>query len=272
VAGACVGAGESLGDAGVDATLPADAIASIPADAIASIPADAIASIPADATSPITRPDAVAPPPSDLEAGAAGRVISAACAEDSDCASGFCVEGVCCGSRCDGLCQSCTLPGSVGACTPEPLGVDFRAQCGPARACVSTCDGAGHCIGAGVGTLCTRNACVDASHGVGAAICSGFEGTCETASAAPFDCTPYACAAAFGACVSRCATSDDCAPGYVCDTSSGTSSGTCTQPTSQASGGCTFAGGPTRDRSRSAALALVILAICARSRRRSARS
>jgi len=45
-----------------------------------------------------------------------------ACTADAECLSGFCAQGVCCQSRCDGLCQSCALRGSIGICRPVPDG------------------------------------------------------------------------------------------------------------------------------------------------------
>src|ERR1700687_4519815 len=46
------------------------------------------------------------------------------CSANTDCASTFCVGGVCCNSACTGRLQSCTLPGQVGRCTvaaPAPV-------------------------------------------------------------------------------------------------------------------------------------------------------
>ena len=38
------------------------------------------------------------------------------CTSPPQCASGFCVDGVCCGSACDGDAEQCNLPGQVGVC------------------------------------------------------------------------------------------------------------------------------------------------------------
>ena len=43
-----------------------------------------------------------------------------ACTADAECLSGFCAQGICCQSRCDGTCQSCALAGSIGICRPVP--------------------------------------------------------------------------------------------------------------------------------------------------------
>src|SRR5262249_37445239 len=45
-----------------------------------------------------------------------------ACAAASDCLSGSCVDGYCCNSVCTGTCLACNVTGSLGTCTPVPLG------------------------------------------------------------------------------------------------------------------------------------------------------
>ncbi|MEM7156335.1 MAG: hypothetical protein AAF799_26005 [Myxococcota bacterium] len=61
-----------------------------------------------------------------------------ACGDAEDCASGHCVDGVCCASECDAGCYSCAP--ETGECVPDGAGSD------PAGDCASgTCDGAGQC-------------------------------------------------------------------------------------------------------------------------------
>ncbi len=139
------------------------------------------------------------------------------CGKDSECETGHCVEGVCCNTACEQKCHSCALLGSPGICTVEPVGVDLRQNCGPARTCLGTCDGAGECIGAGKGTMCARNRCTGPSTGVGPAYCAAPGAKCEESGSVAFDCGPYACAPAFGACLQSCATTADCANGFACD-------------------------------------------------------
>jgi len=139
------------------------------------------------------------------------------CSKNNECTSGFCVEGVCCDSACNERCRSCALLASPGKCTQEPEGVDLKNECGPANTCLGTCGKAGECIGAGTGTMCARNRCVSASSGVGPAFCAGPGAKCNTDDAVPFDCAPYTCEPAFGACRNSCAASLDCANGFVCD-------------------------------------------------------
>jgi len=139
------------------------------------------------------------------------------CTKGSECTTGFCVDGVCCNNECEGRCHSCALLTSPGICAEEPEGVDLRHECGPANTCLGTCGKGGKCIGAGSGTMCAANRCTSASTGVGPAYCPGPGAKCPTDGATPFDCAPYACEPAFGACRSVCSSSNDCANGFVCD-------------------------------------------------------
>ena len=53
------------------------------------------------------------------------------CSLSSQCQSGLsCVDGVCCNSACNGLCEACNVPGSLGTCAPVPSGTDPAAECG----------------------------------------------------------------------------------------------------------------------------------------------
>jgi MYXO-CTERM domain-containing protein len=139
------------------------------------------------------------------------------CAKDSDCPTMHCVEGVCCDTACTDRCHSCKLLDSPGKCTLEPAGVDLRNECGATDTCTGTCGPTGECIGSGAGSLCAPNLCTGPSSGIGAAYCSAPGAACSNAGVAAFDCTPFICQPAFGACLSMCSTSNDCANGYQCD-------------------------------------------------------
>jgi hypothetical protein len=67
------------------------------------------------------------------------------CQSGDDCQAGrFCVDGRCCPSACDGICEACDVPGSVGLCTAVPAGND------PADECVNgACDGQRGCFACG---------------------------------------------------------------------------------------------------------------------------
>jgi len=87
-----------------------------------------------------------------------------ACTLGSQCLSGQCVDGVCCNSSCSGICQRCSLPGSVGTCTVIPNGQDPDNECSGA----TTCNGAGGCTSllnngsaCTLGSQCLSGQCVD---------------------------------------------------------------------------------------------------------------
>jgi hypothetical protein len=65
-----------------------------------------------------------------------------ACTMDVECGSSMCIDGVCCNGACDGVCESCALPGHMGQCTPIASGTDPYAECNGDR----LCDGAGRCV------------------------------------------------------------------------------------------------------------------------------
>ena len=62
--------------------------------------------------------------------GACGNPEPAACSSDAECASGFCAQGACCATKCDGPCFSCALPATIGTCMPVPNPPDGGA-CAP---------------------------------------------------------------------------------------------------------------------------------------------
>jgi len=105
---------------------------------------------PADAAPPVDSGSTLAPTGTDCRAGSA-------------CASGFCVDSVCCDSACDSLCHGCNLSGSRGACKSFAAG----SQCVP-PSCTSTgddlvpartCDANGNCNAAGAAQSCGRYRC-----------------------------------------------------------------------------------------------------------------
>jgi hypothetical protein len=188
-----------------------------------------------------------------------------ACKLPSDCASGFCVDGVCCDKACDGACESCALPTSPGKCALQPYGTDLRHRCGAANSCSSTCDGAGACVAVRGGEQCAPSKCTDQSHGVGPAVCAAAGASCPT-DTTPFDCHAYACEPAFGACLSSCISSDQCAPGYTCDVASKS----CTQelPSKGDDCGCSAPGAGATDVAATIASTLAACAILLARRRR----
>ncbi len=187
------------------------------------------------------------------------------CARDSECTTGFCVDGVCCDSRCASRCHSCALLTSPGKCTLAPVGVDLRNECGPSNQCLGTCGAAGECIGSGAGTMCGRNRCTGPSTGAGPVYCAGPGATCPTNESVAFDCGPFACDPAFGACRTVCVTSNDCANGFACETASKL----CVPPAAPADeGGCVMGTNPASTSPFGAFALLVITGLARRGRRR----
>jgi hypothetical protein len=144
------------------------------------------------------------------------KLDGAACVDSTECTTGFCVDGICCDSPCDGPCSSCAGAGSTGVCRPVPEGVrDPRGLCrddGPAT-CGHTgaCNGTGGCARYPTGTICVAATCR------GAVLQSA--GRCDGAGAclmgSDLTCAPFACRN--GTCNSVCHSDEDCAAGQACD-------------------------------------------------------
>jgi hypothetical protein len=81
------------------------------------------------------------------------------CTAASDCASGNCVDGVCCSTSSCGTCLACNLAGVAGTCRPVTAGiVDPHGRCvaQPVATCGldGTCNGNGACAAYANGTVC----------------------------------------------------------------------------------------------------------------------
>ncbi|XOB40311.1 MAG: hypothetical protein ACKKMR_03310 [Candidatus Nealsonbacteria bacterium] len=64
--------------------------------------------------------------------------LGESCVLSTECASGYCVDGVCCNETCGGDCEACDLAGSVGTCTSVEDGTDPEGDCGTGcQRCVS---------------------------------------------------------------------------------------------------------------------------------------
>ncbi|MGE0324013.1 MAG: hypothetical protein AB7S68_16995, partial [Polyangiaceae bacterium] len=141
-----------------------------------------------------------------------GGELALPCSKDSECGSGFCSQGVCCESRCDGDCETCAYTpsgGATGTCHPVPRGERTPQGCVLAHEPCATstlCDGHGKCLPAAAGAACASG-CDDGAMVSGS--CDG-EGYCLVSRV---EC-PGTCVN--GLCSYRCTTDSDCSADYQC--------------------------------------------------------
>jgi hypothetical protein len=124
------------------------------------------------ATGGTTSPDAP-----DANDGPAPLDNGSTCTSGTQCASTFCVDGVCCDDKCDGQCQSCKETGSLGTCKViKGAPIATRAACAGAGVCIGQCDGSHRDCTFDSTTVCAAQSC---SGGVrtNKSICDG-KGTC----------------------------------------------------------------------------------------------
>jgi len=133
-----------------------------------------------------------------------------ACGAAKECASGLCVDSVCCSSACTGQCEACNVPSDLGTCVPvtgRPKGA--RKDCdGAGTGCFGTCDGKDRaaCTYPLATTTCGAG-CADAK----IALCDGKGGCSE-----PISCPEFLTCESETACRKTCAVDTDCIDGYVC--------------------------------------------------------
>ncbi len=209
-----------------------------------------------------------------------------ACTLGGECDSGYCVDGVCCESACDGACLSCSATtkggGEDGVCEPTPAGfVDSACADEGVKNCATngTCDGNGACAlypegdACGEGAVCTKGVCTvpsEANDAGAPTLCDGDH--LVTDSEGEHDCAPYRCALATNECLEECATNRDCAPGNSCN-----ADGTCSSLPALPMGtvgcapGCRSSANPAREGGLFAPLALALLEVRRRRRSRAAR-
>jgi hypothetical protein len=169
-----------------------------------------------------------------------------ACRNASQCASGFCVDGVCCNAPCTEQCMACDLVASLGTCTQVPAGNPRGARPGCAGAgtsCGGQCTPASGsaCTYPGGETVCRSASCVNTATSAtqsAAASCDG-RGACGASATTP--CGVFLCAAG-GVCATTCAGDFDCAAGHICQAGNCEAKGATAAPctaTSQCAAGLT---------------------------------
>ena len=165
-----------------------------------------------------------------------------ACMAATDCISGNCVDGVCCDTACDGVCESCNQPGLVGQCSPAMQGTDPDNDCAAKlppttgedggvnddggtggsvdggvtgvmadpQKCAGTCNGMRACSFPDTTTSCGTPFC-SAGATIGSLFCDG-NGSCTESDSS---CTDYVCAA--GTCKDSCNSDADCQSQDFCN-------------------------------------------------------
>jgi hypothetical protein len=168
----------------------------------------------------------------------------------STCASGNCVDGVCCESAtCSGLCKSCNVAGSEGTCVLAQAGSEVSGSCSNGKAC----DGSGNCKNSN-GQACTSEVMCASNYCVDGVCCDGAcAGTCVSCNLAgrTGQCSPYPagtdpqseCGKGTGVCKSTCDGVGSCAfpqSAVACDTCmTCDGAGTCSMKTTVCSSGGT---------------------------------
>ncbi len=152
--------------------------------------------------------------------GATALTLGAECHDASACASGHCVDGVCCDTACDGLCVACKADrigsGTDGTCAPIATGTDPDSECldQGSASCGTTglCDGAGACQLYAADTQCGTSSC---SAGVRTlpAQCDG-SGTCVAGGTEA--CAQGSCDR--DVCLGQCTADNQCGSGRYCNT------------------------------------------------------
>jgi len=155
-----------------------------------------------------------------------------ACLVKDQCASRFCVDGVCCSTLCDGACLTCGATGSLGKCVSVTSGDDADSCTGD-----TTCDPTGACrkkSGLGCTTkdecasgFCADSYCCESACSGGCDVCNATKGKCTAVAAgdpgASPSCAPYSCGGG-AACPTTCTSDAGCATGFYCAVG-----GTCTK-------------------------------------------
>ena len=143
------------------------------------------------------------------------------CGAPGECSSGFCVDGHCCDTACDGQCEACDISGNPGKCSgvSGPVHGTTRTACssGGGDICKALqCDGTKDRLkcasfASGLDVECGPATCT-AGKATAASTCDGA-GACKPG--ATVACGAYACGAK--ACNSSCTRDSDCSSGFACE-------------------------------------------------------
>jgi hypothetical protein len=159
------------------------------------------------------------PPAVCVNGGCGLKPNGAQCGNKNECLSGFCEQGVCCGTACTGVCKSCALSASRGTCSNIAAGdPDILSRCSdqgaPSCGTDGRCDGRGACRLYDASTVCAGASCpTGQSTQINQRTCNGL-GVCQAATTQP--CAPYVCNGST-ACLGACTSDGDCLPPNICD-------------------------------------------------------
>lgn len=212
----CIDAADTNGDLIIGGPGDSGSCAASPAGTPTNTPAVTPTNNPTDTATPTATPTA--------------KSNGQACVQNSECATGFCVDGVCCNSACSGVCQACSAAmngGTDGSCSATKPGfADLGCPAQGASTCGTTgnCDGTGSCQLWPNGTVCVAQSC-SGSTLTKASTCNGA-GTCSAPVPPTQSCSPYVCGGA--ACKTNCTSDADCVSGDYCQNPG--VSGTCHAP------------------------------------------
>ena len=164
----------------------------------------------------------------DVDCGGSTATCTTRCAQGKkckvgpDCASGSCVDGVCCNTACGGTCQACSAAakgqGADGVCGAVAAGPTNDPHHNCSVQSVSSCGESGGCNGAGAcntyptGTKCTGQTCAGGTV-TSADTCVG--GVCTPPTPPTLSCAPYAICSGTG-CGTTCGADTDCVSGDYC--------------------------------------------------------
>lgn len=177
-----------------------------------------------------------------------GAPDGAACARGAECASGSCVDGVCCASACDDVCERCNADGRCEKPADDPAcgtidcdvlddtcrdyhDLDANRCAARGKCKVSSVGACDDFTDALAGTVCSDPYC-NGANAIAVDECDGA-GACD-ADPAPVECGGYPCNPA--GCPTSCVAATDCVHG-VCDRRDSTCPATVTEADCASSAG-----------------------------------
>ena len=136
-----------------------------------------------------------------------------ACTDNSQCTSNICADGVCCNSTCTGQCESCSVSGSAGTCSPVTgAPATGHTACAGTGTCGGSCDGTNRmaCAYPDMSVVCRAGSCTGGT--------ATLEASCDGAGSCPSvmmqDCAPNVCDGAI--CGGGCTIDTECVSGNYC--------------------------------------------------------